>query len=89
MIRKDKKQNGNIALIETKIDALMKFYKGQSIKSVAFDLGVGEITVGDRKRNRVKIKKFFVDKTNSNKAKNTMKHWKFEKIFEALFLWFI
>lgn len=48
MSTKGKKWKRTIVLIETKIDALKQLDKGQSIKSVALDVGVK-----NWKRNRV------------------------------------
>lgn len=44
-----KKRKKDIVSKETKIDALKKLDKGQSIKSFTIDYGVGEVTVVDRK----------------------------------------
>ncbi|GBM49349.1 Jerky -like [Araneus ventricosus] len=60
-IRESEKRKRTVVSLETKIDALKKLDKGQSIKSVAFYLGVREVTVGDWKRNRVQIETFFCE----------------------------
>ena len=89
MNSKDKKRKRIVVSIETKIEALKRLDKGVSIKSVALHLGVGEVTVGDWKRNRAQIEKYFADKTNCSQVRQTMKHCEFEKTSETLFLWFM
>lgn len=88
MNSKDKKRKRIVVSIETKIEALKRLDKGESFKSIALHLGVGEVTVGDWKRNRAQIEKYFADKTNCSQVRKTMKHCEFEKTSEALFLWF-
>lgn len=53
-----------VVSVKTKIDAFKLLNKEQSNKSVALYLGVGEVTVGYWKRNRVQIEKFCVFKAN-------------------------
>ncbi|XP_071043106.1 jerky protein homolog-like [Parasteatoda tepidariorum] len=75
-----------VVSIETKLEAIQRLDKGESIKKVARDLGVGAVTVGDWKRKRNEIEIWSAEKANCSLRK-TMKKCEFEKTSESLFLW--
>lgn len=76
--------------IKTKLEALKRLDKGETIKKIAAEYGVGEVTVGDWRRNRDKIEKFASEKCSdkSSNERKSMKKAEYEKTSEALFLWF-
>lgn len=49
------KRKSTIVSIETKLNAIKRFDKGESIKKVAKELGVGKVTLGDWRRKRSEI----------------------------------
>lgn len=78
-----------VVSLETKLKAIKRLDKGETIKRVDADLGVGEVTVGDWKRKRADIEKWCSQKDNENDSKRkTMKTGEFEKTSSALFMWF-
>lgn len=76
--------------MENKVKALYRLDKGEHIKSVALDLGVGESTVKDWRRNRKEIEKFChqVESDVSLNTRSTLKKPKHEHLDNALWLWF-
>lgn len=74
--------------MQKKLEAIKRLDLGESIKRVANDIGVGEVTVGDWKRNRHKIEQWCSKQVDSETNRKSMKKSEFEKIGEALFLWF-
>lgn len=80
--------------LEDKLKAIKRVDAGETLKKVAKDLGVGEVTVGDWRRKRESIEQWCSQKTVSgqiDKLKNsrkTMKTCDFEKTSQALFMWF-
>lgn len=74
----------------TKLEAIKRLDAGETIKSIATDLGVGEVTVGDWRRNRIKIEQFCSQKCNETPAekRKSMRTSDYEKTSKALFLWF-
>lgn len=74
----------------TKLNAIKRLDAGETIKSVATDLGVGEVTVGDWRRNRIKIEQFCSQKCNETpgEKRKSMRTSDYEKTSKALFLWF-
>lgn len=81
------KRKRTVVSLETKLQAINRLDKGETIKKVASDLGVGEVTVGDWRRKRAEIEKWCSQKDNESKRK-TMKTGEFEKTSSALFMWF-
>lgn len=79
-----------VVSLETKFNAIKRLDNGESIKKVAADLGVGEVTVGDWRRKREEIEKY-VNKSLSVggvSSRKTLKKGDYEQTCEALFLWF-
>lgn len=76
--------------IKIKLEALKRLDNGETLKKLAAEYGVGEVTVGDWRRNRDKIEKFSTNKCSniSTCVRKTMKKSEYEKTSEALFLWF-
>jgi len=79
--------------LEEKIDAIRRVEKDETIKKVAQELGVGAVTVGDWLRNWNKLEEWISQRTSQKKIdgtkRKTMKSGVYEKISQALFLWFI
>ncbi|XP_023312822.1 jerky protein homolog-like, partial [Anoplophora glabripennis] len=78
--------------LQKKLEALERIRKGESLKKLASELGVGENTVGDWKRNRNKLEQW-KEKTSSTGTsslieRKSMKSSDYEKLGDALFLWF-
>ncbi|XP_046686190.1 jerky protein homolog-like [Homalodisca vitripennis] len=79
-----------VVSLETKLSAIKRLDKGESLKKVAADLGVAEVTVGDWRRKRKDIEQW-VNKSvsdGSDLLRKTMKKGEYEQTSEALFLWF-
>lgn len=76
--------------IKEKLEALKRIDRGETLKKIAADYGVGETTVGDWRRYRNKIEQFSsVASVNiSTSDRKSMKKSDYEKTSEALFLWF-
>uniref|UniRef100_A0A1B6GWK2 HTH CENPB-type domain-containing protein n=1 Tax=Cuerna arida TaxID=1464854 RepID=A0A1B6GWK2_9HEMI len=79
-----------VVSLETKLNAIRRLDNGESIRTVAKDLGVGEVTVGDWRRKRAELEKWGAQSLNSNcnSERKTFKKCEYEKTSEALFLWF-
>lgn len=76
--------------MKVKLEALKRLDKGETIKKLAAEYGVGEVTVGDWRRNRNKIEKFSSEKCSEKWSceRKSMKKAEYEKTSEALFMWF-
>lgn len=79
-----------VVSLETKLSAIKRLDKGESVKKVAADLGVGEVTVGDWRRKRKEIEQWVSKSVSggSDLLRKTMKKGEYEQTSEALFLWF-
>ncbi|XP_066257537.1 jerky protein homolog-like [Euwallacea similis] len=77
-----------VVLIEEKLKAIRRIEAGETIKVVARDYGVGEVTVGDWKRNCTKIEKWCINQASSSSGRKSMKTGDYERVNEALFMWF-
>lgn len=80
-----------VVSLETKWNALKRLDKGESIKKIAVELGVGKVIVGDWKRKRSDIEKWVNERVSaggSGLSRKTMKKGEYEQTSEALFLWF-
>lgn len=87
---KSEKRKRVVVCMESRLDALKRIDKGESLKSIALSFGVGESTVGDWKKKRKDIESF-CSKLDSKKAlesRSTLKKPKLEKLDDALLLWF-
>lgn len=76
--------------IKEKLEALKRIDRGETLKKIAADYGVGETTVGDWRQYRNIIEQFSsVASVNISKSdRKSMKKSDYEKTSEALFLWF-
>lgn len=79
-----------VVSLETKLNAVKRLDNGESIKKVATDLGVGEVTVGDWRRKRKEIENFLNKSASggSGLSRKTLKKGDYEQTSEALLLWF-
>lgn len=76
--------------MDKKLDALNRIDKGESLKNIASELGVGTSTVSDWKKNRKEIEEFcfkMISK-DSLEGRGTIKKAKNEELDEALFVWY-
>lgn len=75
--------------LKVKLEALKRLDKGETIKKLAAEYGVGEVTVGDWRRNRQNLEKYSSGKCSENASdRKCMRKSEYEKTSEALFLWF-
>lgn len=76
--------------MEQKLEALQRLDKGETMQKVAEEYGVGRVTVGDWKKKRSEIVKWCSARASNEslKERKTMKKCEYEKVSEALFLWF-
>lgn len=79
-----------VVSMQKRLEAIFRMDKGETLKSIAAEYGVGATTVGDWKKNRIKIEDFcskmvakdsLGDRSTARTAKN-------EALDESLFLWF-
>lgn len=82
------KRKRKVVPIQEKLKAIRRIEAGETIKNVARDYGVGEVTVGDWKRNRTKIEDWCIKQASSSSKRKSMKKGDYEKVNEALFMWF-
>ncbi|XP_016905758.1 jerky protein homolog-like isoform X1 [Apis cerana] len=77
--------------IEKKLEALFRIDKGEPMKSVAVDLGVGTSTVSDWKKNRKEIEEFCAKMVSRDSLGNrgTIKKAKNVTLDDALYVWYI
>lgn len=76
--------------MEEKLKALKRLDNGETLLKVAQDYNVGKTTVGDWKRNRNDIEKWCSQRVTATalEDRKTMKKCEYEKVSEALYLWF-
>lgn len=74
--------------IEKKLKAIRRIEAGETIKNIARDYGVGEVTVGNWKRNSTKIEDWCIKQASSSSSSKSIKTGDYEKVNEALFMWF-
>lgn len=77
--------------MEQKLEAIKRLDNGETLQKVADDYGVGRVTVGDWRRNRVEIEKWCSSRLTDEavKERKTMKKCGYEKVSEALYVWFL
>lgn len=81
-----------VILIETKLEALKWLDTGESINKIVANLGVGEVTVRDWRRNRTKIEQWLTLKASASYDRKSIKSAsksEFKEVNDALFLWFV
>lgn len=76
--------------MEEKLKALKRLDNGETLLKVAQDYNVGKTTEGDWKRNRNDIEKWCSQRVTATalEYRKTMKKFEYEKVSEALYLWF-
>ncbi|GFR09827.1 jerky protein homolog-like [Trichonephila clavata] len=84
-----KRKQVNLSM-EQKLQALKRLDKGENVSSVAKDLGVGKSTIGDWKKKRTEIESWCVNRmsTETLKERKSMKESDYNKVSEALYIWF-
>lgn len=77
--------------IAKKLKALYRIDKGESLRSIAIDLGVGISTVSDWKKNRKEIEDFCAKMVSRDSLGNrgTIKKAKNVTLDDALYMWYI
>ncbi|KAK1130636.1 hypothetical protein K0M31_020519 [Melipona bicolor] len=80
-----------IVTMAKKLEALYRIDKGEPLKSVAIDLGVGTSTVSDWKKNRKEIEDFCAKMVSRDSLGNrgTIKKAKNVTLDDALYMWYI
>lgn len=76
--------------IKDKLEALKRLDKGETLQKVADHYGVGRRTVGDWKKRRLELEKWCSSRVTETafKDRKTMKNSDYEKVSEALYIWF-
>lgn len=76
--------------VQTKLEAIKRLDKGETIKKLAAEYGVGKVTVGDWRRHRLEIEQFCSQQCSEDTAqtRKSMKKAEYEKTSQALYLWF-
>lgn len=83
------KRKHTTCTLKDKLEALKRLDKGESATKIASELGVGKATVTDWKKNRNKIEQFSASTSKVTLEKRqTSKLSQFDKVDEALFMWF-
>lgn len=77
-----------VVSVEKKLEAIRRLDKGEIIRNVAADYGVGETTVGDWRRNRSHLEQFATISGDAMTSRKTMKPAEYDKVDKGLFLWF-
>lgn len=77
-----------VITIEQKLEAIRRLDKGDLLKNVASDLGVGVSTISEWKKQREKIEKWSSVLTSPQPSRKTMKTGEYQKVDDALYLWF-
>ena len=84
------KKEKEIRSIKNEIISIKKTKYGGILKKLAVEHGVGEVTVGDWRRNRNKLEVFFSNKCSGvSLDSESLKKSEYEKTGEAIFVWFI
>lgn len=79
-----------VVSMEDKLNAIRRVEKGETLQKVADDYNVGRVTVGDWKKNKSEIEKWCSARVTGAalKERKTMRKCDYEKVSEALFIWF-
>ncbi|XP_060616128.2 jerky protein homolog-like isoform X3 [Anolis sagrei] len=80
-----------VVSMEQKLEAIKRLDKGEMMQKVANEYGVARVTVGEWKKNRLEIEKWCSSRVTDGalKERKTMKKCRYEKVSEALYVWFI
>jgi len=84
------KRKNIVVTMKKKMEALSRIDKGESLKNIAAEFGVGTSTVSDWKKNRERIENFCFKMISKDSLDNRCKAKtsKLDTLDEALFLWF-
>ncbi|GBL72403.1 Jerky -like [Araneus ventricosus] len=75
--------------LKVKLEALKRLDKGETLKKLAAEYGVGEVTVDDWRRNTSKLEAFSTNKcSNLSLDRTSLKKSEYEKAGETLYMWF-
>lgn len=82
-----------VVSLEKKLDALRRLDRGEPMRRVANELGVGGATVWDWRKKRKELEEWCSQRSMGNSSaialRKTMRKGDFEKTSEALFEWFL
>ncbi|GBM16148.1 hypothetical protein AVEN_163162-1 [Araneus ventricosus] len=82
------KSKSKFVPLKVKLEALKRLDKGETLKKLAAEYGVVEVTVGDWRRNRSKLEAFPTNKCSDlSLDRKSLKKSEFEKTGEALYMW--
>lgn len=89
MALQKKRKQLNVSM-EMKFEALKRLDKGESVNKLMLELGVGRTTLLGWKKNRSNIELWCSKRlcSESVKGRKNMKGGEYEKVSEALYLWF-
>lgn len=77
-----------VVSIERKLEALKRLDKGESLKKIANELGVGRVTISDWKKKRNELEKWYSKRASIANQRKTMKKCEYENVGEALYNWY-
>ncbi|XP_046737740.1 jerky protein homolog-like [Diprion similis] len=77
-----------VVSVAKKLEAIRRLDKGEIIRNVAADYGVGETTVGDWRRNRSHLEQCATISGDAMTSRKTIKPAEYNKVDKGLFLWF-
>lgn len=75
--------------LKEKLNALKRIDNGENVSKLATELGVGKATICDWKKNRMKLEQSCAMSSGKTlEIRQTLKESQYDKVDEALFLWF-
>ena len=85
------KRKRNVVTMEQKLKAIERLEKGESVKAISNELGVGVTTVKDWRRNKKSIQDFCtqIESEKVLSTRCTLKKPTNELVDDALWLWFM
>lgn len=82
------KRKRKVVTIAQKLEAIKRLDQGNLLKNVASDYGVGVSTVAEWRQKRNKLEQWSSVLASPNVKRKSMKSGEYNKIDEALYLWF-
>lgn len=89
-IRKPKRKHTTIS-IKDKVEVLQRLEKGEIVKALCLEFGVGESTIKDWMKKKTEFSEFMSSTLSltSIEKRKTLKNSSFKDVDEALYLWFL
>lgn len=90
MAEKTEKRKRVVVSIKQKLDALQRLVRGESVRNIASECGVGVTTVKDWKKNRATFEAFctHIESEKTLSSRSTLKKPASEALDDALWVWF-